>query len=131
MHTFVLADWTTVRGASGVTITQSESEWLDLTQYEDLTFWIDVKEVTPTGAGVTLAIQTSPTKDDSLFATISSNTNLAAGIINPSAGANKGICLMASASIPVARYVRWQLTGPASTYDATFRIFISANAPGA
>ncbi len=51
MHTFALTDWITVRGSNN-TVTQSESEWLDLTQYEDLTFWIDVKEVT--GAAVTL-----------------------------------------------------------------------------
>lgn len=127
MHTFVLTDWITVRGNNN-TINQSESEWLDLTQYEDLTFWIDVKEVT--GAAVTLNIQTSPTKDESLFASISSNATLAAGIINPGTGA-VGKCLMSTATIPVARYVRWQLTSANNPFDATFRIFISANAPGA
>jgi hypothetical protein len=125
MHTFVLCDWNTVRGSNN-TVTQSESEWLDLTQYEDLTFWIDVKEVT--GAAVTLNIQTSPTKDESLFTNISSNATLAAGIINPSNATGK--CLMSSASIPVARYVRWQLTSANEPFDATFRIFVSANAPG-
>lgn len=126
MHSFVLTDWITVRGSNN-TITQSESEWLDLTQYEDIFFWIETKEVT--GAAVTLNIQTSPTKDEGLFATISANATLAAGIINPSNATGK--CLMSSASVPVARYVRWQLTSANTPFDATFRIFITANAPGA
>ena len=125
MHTFALTDWITVRGSNN-TVTQSESEWLDLTQYEDLTFWIDVKEVTGT---VTLNVQTSPTKDESFFTTISNNTTLAVGTLTPSSG--QGKCLMASASVPVARYVRWSITSASTPFDATFRIFVSANAPGA
>ena len=126
MHTFLLCDWTTIRGNNN-TINQSESEWLDLTQYEDLFFWIEVKEVT--GAAVTLNLQTSPTKDESLFATMSANTTLAAGTITPASGTGK--CLMSNAAVPVARYVRWQLTSANNPFDATFRIHIQANAPGA
>lgn len=125
MHTFALCDWMTVRGSNN-TVTQSESEWLDLTQYEDVTFWIDCKEFT--GTTVTLNIQTSPTKDESFFTNIYSQA-LAVGVVNP--GSTGGKCLMASASVPVARYVRWQLTSTSAPFDATFRIFISANAPGA
>ncbi len=125
MHTFVLTDFITVRG-SGNTITQSESEWLDLTQYEDVTFWIDVKEVTGT---VTMNIQTSPTKDETFFANVYTNAALAAGVINPASTGGK--CLMSSASVPIARYIRWQVTSASAPFDATFRIFISANAPGA
>jgi hypothetical protein len=126
MHTFVLTDWITVRGSNN-TVNQSESEWLDMTQYEDLFFWIDVKEVT--GAAVTLNIQTSPTKDEAFFTTISNNTTLGVNTLTPSSA--QGKCLMSSASVPVARYVRWQLTSANTPFDATFRIMISANAPGA
>jgi len=126
MHTFVLQEWTTIRGASGINVTQSESEWLDLTQYEDLTLWIDCKELT--GTTVTLNIETSPTKDDSLFAAMYAAT-LTTTLISPSTAAAK--ILMSSATVPVARYVRWKLVAPAAAYDATFRIFIAANAPGA
>jgi hypothetical protein len=128
MHTFTLTDWVTVRGAGASnTVTQSESEWLDLTQYEDVCFWIDVKEVTGT---VTLNVQTSPTKDESFFTNIYTNAALAAGIVNP--GSTGGKVIMATTSgVPVARYVRWQLSSATNPYDATFRIFISANAPGA
>ncbi len=126
MHTFVLQDWITVRGASGINITQSESEWLDLTQYEDLTLWIDCKEIT--GTTVTINIETSPTKDDTLFSAMYAAT-LTTTLVSPSTAAAK--ILMSSATVPVARYVRWKLVAPAAAYDATFRVFISANAPGA
>jgi len=124
MHTFVLTDWITVRGSAN-TVTQSESEWLDLTQYEDVMFWIDVREVTGT---VTLNLQTSPTKDENFFqaANIYQNAALAAGTLTP---ANTKV-LMSAASIPLARYVRWQLTSASAPFDATFRIMVSANAPG-
>ena len=124
MHTFVLQDFTTIRGTNN-TVTQSESEWLDLTQYEDVFFWIDCKELT--GTTVTLNIQTSPTKDDSLFTNVYSQL-LTTAIQNP--GSTGGKCLMSTATIPIARYVRWQLTSTAAPFDATLRIFLSANAPG-
>ena len=125
MHTFQVTDWITVRGSNN-TVTQSESEWLDLTQYEDVFFWIDCKEFT--GATVTMKLQTSPTKDESFFADIYSQT-LAVGIVNPASTGGK--CLMSSASIPIARYLRWSVVSASAPFDATFRIFITANAPGA
>jgi hypothetical protein len=124
MHTFVLQDFMTIRGTNN-TVTQSESEWLDLTQYEDVFFWIDCKELT--GTTVTLNIQTSPTKDDTLFTSVYSQL-LTTAIQNP--GSTGGKCLMSSATVPIARYVRWQLTSTATPFDATLRIFLSANAPG-
>jgi hypothetical protein len=36
---------------------------------------------------------------------------------------------MIASSTPLARFVRWQITGTV-TWDATFRIVASANAPG-
>jgi hypothetical protein len=127
MHTFILQDWITVRGSNN-TVTQSESEWLDLTQYEDVMFWIDVREVTGT---VTLNIQTSPTKDETFFtastaAIYTSTITASASPITPSTTK----VLMASASVPVARYLRWSLTSATAPFDATFRIITSANAPG-
>jgi hypothetical protein len=43
MHAFILQDWTTIRGGV-TTVTQSEPDWLDLTPYQDIVFWIDVRE---------------------------------------------------------------------------------------
>jgi hypothetical protein len=126
MHAFILQDWTTIRagGSSTVTITQQETDWLDLAPYQDVVFWIDIKDSTNTP---TIFMQTSPTLDDSLFqAIISGGTPMA-----PSGVPAVIPALMASAStsIPLARYLRWQIVGTA-TWDATFRIAIAANSPG-
>jgi hypothetical protein len=124
MHTFVLTDWLTVRGSNN-TVTQSESEWLDLTQYEDVTFWIDIKEVTGT---VTLNLQTSPTKDEAFFQATGASlysATMTAG--NPVVSK----VTMSGATVPLARYLRWSVTSSSAPFDATFRVFVAANAPGA
>lgn len=124
MHTFILQDWTTIRG-SVTTVTQGEAGWLDLTPFQDLVFWIDCREES---TSPTLTVQTSPTKDETLFTpmfsaiTLSSNTT---PVIKPalmSAGT--------STNPPVARYIRWQLASGTTTWDATFRILVAANSPG-
>src|SRR5512140_3060022 len=117
MHTFALTDGITIHGGNN-TVTQSESEWLDLTQYEDVTFWMEIKEVTGT---VTMKIQTSPTKDESFFADIY-NQAAAVGVVNP--GSTGGKCLMSSATVPIARFVRWSLVSASAPFDATFRIYV-------
>lgn len=128
MYGICLQDFVTIRGATSVTsITQSEAQWLDLQAFQDLVFWLDVKELTSGGATTfTVAYQTAPTKDDSLFVNMASVT-IAAGVAVTSV-------LKDTATNPLARYVRWQLavTGsPTSAWDATFRIWVAGNAPGA
>jgi hypothetical protein len=122
MHAFILQDWTTIRGGSSVTtITQGESGWLDLTPYQDLYFWLDVREASGTPS---IAFQTSPTKDDSLFTAIVAATTMT------SSGSPAIVkAPLSSATIPVARFVRWQINGT-PTWDATFRVIVSANSPG-
>jgi hypothetical protein len=122
MHAFILQEWITIRG-SVTTVTQGEDGWLDLTAYQDLVFWVDCREVT--GTTPAISFQTSPTKDDSLFTNVIASANLAA---NAAPTVTKA--LLASATVPVARYLRWQITGPAGTWDATFRVLIAANSPG-
>ena len=122
MHSFILQDWTTIRGATSTNVTQGESGWLDLTPYQDLIFWLDCREVT---GAVTITFQTAPTKDESLFTLITTGSTLAAATTPTIIKA-----LMTTGGTPVARYVRWTLTGPASTYDATFRVYVAANSPG-
>jgi hypothetical protein len=122
MHAFILQDWTTIRG-SVTTVTQGEDGWLDLTAYQDLVFWVDVREAT--GATPQISFQTSPTKDESLFTNIVAAANLVA---SASPAVTKG--LLASATVPIARYLRWQIIGPSGTWDSTFRVLVAANSPG-
>ena len=77
MHTFVLQDWTSddswnprrPRRAPASYITQNESEWLDLSPYQDVFFWVAIAEVTAPGM-VSLYLETSPTEDEALFQSI-------------------------------------------------------------
>jgi hypothetical protein len=72
-----------------------------------------------------LFTQTAPTKDESLFTNVIAAANLVA---SAAPAVTKG--LLSSANVPVARYLRWQIIGPAGTWDATFRVLIAANSPG-
>ena len=127
MHTFILQDWITIRGqslASPPPIAQTEHEWLDLTPFQDVFFWLDVREVL--GSTPTITFETSPTADESLFQPILAARQM-------SAGASPTVipAPMSIASVPVARFVRWKVQGPASTlWDVTFRVIVAANSPG-
>jgi hypothetical protein len=124
MHTFILQDYTTIRGISGGTVIQNESGWLDLSAYEDLVVWTDIRETS--GGTITLDFMTSPTKDESLFTNMISSITFGTGV----ASIRQDKILMSSATVPVARYVRWRLLGPAAAWDVTFRVYVSANSPG-
>lgn len=123
MHAFVLQDWLTIRGGTGVTlVNQPESGWLDLEPYQDVVFWLQVTEAS---GSVAINYQTAPTADDSFFASMNASPITFAA----SASVVVTQILMLSATTPLARYVRWQLTGT-SPWDAHFRIMVAANVPG-
>lgn len=122
MHSYVLQDWITIRGSGTTPIPQGESSWLDLAPYQDVNFWLDVREFT--GATPTITFQTAPIKEEVLFQPLFGAVTLTLSPSNPYR------CLLFNASVPVARYVRWLLTGPAGTWDATFRVLVAANALG-
>ena len=137
MHTFVLQDWTTIRGTLAATssnlasyITQNESEWLDLSPYQDVFFWVAIAEVTAPGM-VSLYLETSPTEDEALFQSIAGSGTAAISGLTASATPVVLKYPMLSAAIPIARYLRWKL-GCASSgpWDATMRIVVAANSPG-
>jgi len=141
MRSFVLADWNTVRGQSAspaTQVTQDETTYLDLEQYSDVVIYLDVRELT-TGGGaniVTFNFETAPSKDDprdssgnpTFFQTIASQSLTSASSIS-----NTFVLrvLMMTASVPLARYLRWRVVGPTSqTWDTTFRAIVAANSPG-
>jgi len=129
MRTYVLQDIITVRGSS-TTVTQTEADWLDLEQYQDVVIWLEVREVTPSSAAtVTLNVQTSPTKDEAFFnaANIYSQNlvGMTMGVQTPTK-----VIMSTTSGTPLARYVRWQMVSGSTPFDATFRLVIAANAPG-
>jgi hypothetical protein len=126
MQSLMLCDWTTIRGTAGSSpVNQGEDQWLDVTPYLDLVFWVDCREVTGT---VTLNLQTAPTKDEVYFKNMVSATGLTTLAV--AQGPVAYLALASSTAVPVAAWLRWQLTSNTATWDATFRIWLSANAPG-
>jgi hypothetical protein len=139
-RTFLLQDWTTIRAASGMIVTQDPSSWLDLDGFADVTCWIDVEEVsTPNPFGTTavvLQLQTSPTSDDAYFQPLGPPQSFGNGspfqVASPapyivrSAFATSTNALLSSNNL--MRYLRWQLApNGGGSYDLTFRIRAVAN----
>jgi hypothetical protein len=123
MHTLIVEDWITVSGPGGDTITQDEMRWVDLEPFQDAVFYVECREATGS-TKATIALQTAPAKDETLFQQVASTVFAASGTptLLP--------VLLASATTPIARYCRWQIQGPAVAWDATFRILVAANSPG-
>lgn len=99
---------------------------MGFSSFQDIVFWIDVREVTGT---VTMALQTSPTKDDALFQTLSNCLMTTVVVTTPWAPSNilpKAI-LAANPGVPLATWVRWTLSSASASWDCTFRILASAN----
>jgi len=140
MRGFVLQDWVTIRGASTALVTQiiqNEAGWLSLEMYQDAIFQIQVTELTLTGTSptLTLNLETSPIKDESLF-TPMGNPSAGVGIASAQVGVNtfKNVILStmgAAAGVPLSRWVRWRLIPGGTTitapWDLTFRVLVSCN----
>jgi hypothetical protein len=129
MYGYVLQDWITVRGSTTQVFIQNESDWIGFSSFQDIAFWIDVREITSAGT-LTLNLQTAPTKDDVLFQPLVTAITMAVTSPPPLivAGAVPKAILSSSPLNPLATWVRWTLTNSvASTWDATFRILASAN----
>jgi len=133
MYGYVLQDWTTMKGAgnSPANFIQNEASWMGFSSFQDIVFWVDVREVTPPAAGtLTLNLQTCPTKDDVLFQTM---TNCSLGITAPATpylttGALPRVILASNPAVPLSTWVRWALTPSTNAaWDISFRILASAN----
>jgi len=131
MHAFVLEDWLTIRGGTSAVITQEETHWLDLEAFQDVIIYLECREASPIGGTLaTIAFQTAPAKQETMFQPLVSQS-ISFGTPAGGATALQVIpALLLSAANPLARYLRWQITGPAAAWDATFRVLVAANSPG-
>lgn len=132
MYGYLLRDWLTVRGTqTGANITQSEADGMRFQPYQDIVLWLEVKSVALGGlTSITLAYQTAPAKDESLFLAMTTAVTLAAAT-TPTV---TKVLLQQNPTVPLARWVRWKLFPngtPTGEYGTCFRIFASANAVGA
>ena len=124
MYPALLQEWVTIQSTSS-DVTQSEPLWLDMSSYLDLVAWLEVKQVSASTGTVSLGFQTCPSKDDSLFQNMN-DTSVAI-----SAGVQVSTLLRDTALCPLTKWLRWQLkASTASTWQATFRIWVAASQPG-
>jgi hypothetical protein len=121
-RSFLLTNWATVRGSSSVvSVTQDAGEWLDASQFAEMTFYIDVSEVSQPSTGLLLLyLETSATMDETGF--------LAQPLVGPipitASTTSPIIAKTASAGgSPLCRYVRWRLFPTVlNPWDVTMRI---------
>jgi len=126
-RSFLLSDWFTARGNTSTigTITQNADQWLSVLGVGDLTFWIDVADVTnPTNGFVLLNLE-SGTGDETGF------------LVQPVAGpialapTTSGPMIAKTASgggVPLSNFLRWRITTTgAGAWSATFRIRVMFN----
>lgn len=132
MHTYLLQDWITVQFpvAGPTTVLQPSEGWLNLQNYRDLQFWIDVGDIEPAGGTVTLLLQHAPVRDEFLFyPSITSLALTATGLTVRSAmfdyAAQPG-----TGNVPFSKWLRWKLTGPSANWAVMFRILVSAGGIG-
>lgn len=127
MYGYVVQDWLTLASASNAVLLQNESDWIALSSFQDIAFWIDVKGLTPpSGGNLLLELQTAPTRDDLLFKTISGcSQTLTTLPTSPTVVKN---ILSSNPAVPLATFVRWSITPSlALQWSLTFRILASAN----
>ncbi len=141
MFGYVLQDWITIRGGTAGSpagdIIQGESTWMGFSSFQDIVFWLDVREATiSTSQSLTFYFETSPSKDSNLFVAMKTpSTGLA---LTPSytpgvqldGGVVPRVILANTSGPPLATWVRWRIAPSAGItlpWDATFRILVAAN----
>jgi len=129
MYGLVLQSWITIRGTNNTPFIQDEADWADMSTFQDVVFWLDVREVTNPGGGISVNYETAPIKDPGLGGAVGlfqpmGTVNVAA----PVTPALTKIVLANAPSIPLATWVRWNInSNAAGAWDLTFRILMTAN----
>jgi len=119
-----LQDYINIRADSAATfVNQNETGWLDLSGFQDVVAFLEVKGFA--GAVIAMGYQTSPSKDETLFAN-------AVGAVTLVTGLTTTPILKATATVPLARWFRWKLTATTITgvWDAYFRVWLACNRAG-
>ena len=129
MYGVLWQDWTTLRltGTTNV-VMQSEPLWLDVDDYRDVIFWLEVKQLALGGAGaVLLSYETSPSKDEALFRPMVGAFPLG---VTTSPFLTR-VLEAQNPTVPLSTWIRWRLflSGtPTAEWGATLRIHLALNA---
>jgi hypothetical protein len=125
MQSHVLQKWITIRGDQTVTsVIQDSEEWLDLSEYSDLTAWVDVRSATTPSGSLTLTVESAPYRDELLFQSVGPAVTVG---VTTSPKTVKSLKSKATASL--AKWVRWKISvqGMSGTWDTTFRVRLAAS----
>lgn len=115
----LLQDWISIQGNSASdSVIMSADVWKDLSSYTDVVFYLERKDFS--GSGLTLHYQTSPTQDDAMFQDM-------ATVSISGTGLTQTTVLFATASVPLARWVRWKVDASAA-WRLTFRVWMVVRA---
>ena len=128
MRPILMQDWITVRGtASGNPVAQDPADWLLTAPFQDMTFILDIRELTALGTAGNFIIETAPIRDETLFQNgVVKNLSGAVGQIAVGL-TNITSILAAQPNPPIAHWTRWRILAPAAAWDITFRIWASSN----
>ena len=136
MHCFPFQDWLTLRGtATGAiaSITQTESSWLDVSPYQNVVAWLDVREVTsPSGGSLYIDFQTGPAKDENYFLSLVNQQGQSTSGVAMTSASSPTVqrFLQDGAYTPLSRWLRWKVSTNVSTttaWDVTFRIWLAVS----
>ncbi len=126
MDGWLLQDWVTIRAknSAGTLITslaQGADAWIDVGDFEDFTFFLDVRELT-LGSTQTVFYETAPTQQETSFRAMASFV--------PTTGQRVDRVISSVTGVPPARFIRWRLGATSNTgdWDITFRIWLAAYA---
>jgi hypothetical protein len=138
MEGYVLQDWITIRGGTAGSpagdIIQGESSWMGFSSFQDIVFWLDVREasIAPSGQTLTWYFETAPSKDNNLFLAMpTAGAGVALGTsFTPGVQTLQKVLISQNPGVPLATWVRWRVSPSGSItlpWDATFRVLVSAN----
>jgi hypothetical protein len=123
LDSLLLQDWVSVadNSSSGsLGIAQGAPGYIDISEYQDLVFYLHVASPISSGPLPQIAYQTAPDADEASFLTmLNVPTSFVGGgvIVNTIVGKY--------ATIPPAKYVRWFCGGSGYSVACTFRIWMS------
>lgn len=127
MENFVFQDWTVARGSGTTPFVQESKDWLGLSSYQDVVFYLDIRSIQLSPAtGLSWNFQTAPTKDEKLFQTMTTLTVSSPPSILPVLPV---IASAGGANPRLATWVRWQIVpnGGTTTWSTAFRVLVAAN----
>lgn len=76
MFGYMLQDWVTIQSAASImNLVQTDDGWMTFDRFQDLTFFVETSAIVLGGAtNVALVLESSPTRDEVLFVTLSTIT---------------------------------------------------------